>query len=201
MQHDGDESPYGDAMSSDDGSDPSHSPSVGESAVDESSTAGRPSSAPAAGDSVSIAASDVRRVLQVTPHQLGELTSRLSLTVGSRPNYPRYGRREVHLLTAVLALRDLRVPLDDGCAAVTDFDDYIVAPEGWMVLYPTTDRWVAVAAKALGTLASLLTLTGRAAVLDLAAIRRISDGTWLQLTARRDDPDRWSTTLQPSPAP
>jgi hypothetical protein len=188
------------AVSGDDGSEPSESSTVRESAVDESAAAGGRSGGPAASDAVSMAASDVRRALQVTPHQLGELTSRLRLAVGNRPNYPRYGRREVHLLTAVLALRDLRVPLDEGCAAVTDFDDYIVAHQGWMVLYPTTDRWVAVAAKALGTVASLLTLTGRATVLDLAALWRISDGTWLQFTIRRDDPDRWSTTVQPSPA-
>jgi hypothetical protein len=189
------------AVEGDDSGEPSVNSILRESAIDESAAAGGRSGCLAASDAVSMAASDVRRALQVTPHQLGEFTSRLRLMVGSRPNYPRYGRREVHLLTAVLALRDLRVPLDDGCAAVTDFDDYIVAGEGWMVLYPTTDRWVAVAAKALGTVASLLTLTGRAAVLDLPGLRRSSDGTWLQLTIRQNDPDRGSTTVQPSPAP
>ena len=49
------------------------------------------------------------------------------------------------------------------------------------MLYPSTDRWVSVAAVAVEALASLLTLTGRAVVVDLAAVRHRSATAWLRL--------------------
>ncbi len=128
-----------------------------------------------------VGAGTVRERLLLTPHQLGELTRRLGLDVGDRPNYPRYGSTEVHLLVAVQALRELLVPVDDACTAVTTFQASFLSGRGWIVLYPSTDRWVSVAAVALEALASLLTLTGRAVVVDLAAVRHRSATAWLGL--------------------
>lgn len=128
-----------------------------------------------------VGAGTVRERLLLTPHQLGELTRRLGLDVGDRPNYPRYGSTEVHLLVAVQALRELLVPVDDACAAVATFQGSFLGGRGWIVLYPSTDRWVSVAAVAVEALASLLTLTGRAVVVDLAAVRHRSATAWLRL--------------------
>ena len=128
-----------------------------------------------------VGAGTVRERLLLTPHQLGELTRRLGLDVGDRPNYPRYGSTEVHLLVAVQALRELLVPVDDACAAVATFQGSFLGGRGWIVLYPSTDRWVSVAAVAVEALASLLTLTGRAVVVDLPAVRHRGATAWLRL--------------------
>ena len=129
----------------------------------------------------SVGAADLRRLLQLTPHQLGELTSRLRLEIGDRPNYPRYRRAEVHLLTATLALREIRVPLEDACEAVVAFADYLLAGDGWLVLHPSGDQWVALAARTLPAVGSLLLLASRASVLDAAAVRHRNDRTWSRL--------------------
>jgi len=151
--------------------DPSSSPSV-------ESRAEQPA---AVALSDSAGAAELRQALQVTSHQLGELTSRLSLDIGDRPNYPRYGRREVHLLTAALVLREQRVPLDDTCAVVTAYRDFVQAGIGWLVLYPAGERWVAVAARALEAVASLLALRAAVTVLDLPSLLHRSDSSWLHL--------------------
>jgi hypothetical protein len=130
---------------------------------------------------VVVGAGTVRERLQLTPHQLGELTRRLGLDVGDRPNYPRYGSAEVHLLVAVQALREVLVPVEDACLAVSTFRESYVGGRGWIVLYPMPGGWVSVAAVAEEALASLLTLTGRAVVVDLAAIRHRSSTAWLRL--------------------
>lgn len=134
-----------------------------------------------------VGASTVRERLQLTPHQLGELTRRLGLDVGDRPNYPRYGNTEVHLLVAVQALRELLVPVDDACTAVTTFEASFLSGRGWIVVYPTGDRWVSVAAVAVEALASLLTLTGGAVVVDLATVRHRSSTAWLRLLDAPND--------------
>ena len=130
---------------------------------------------------VEVGASTVRERLQLTPHQLGELTRRLGLDVGDRPNYPRYGSTQVHLLVAVQALRELLVPVDDACTAVAAFAESFLSGRGWIVAYPSKDRWVSVAAVAVEALASLLTLTGGAVVVDLATVRHRSSTAWLRL--------------------
>ena len=142
------------------------------------------SSQPVSG--VSMAAADLRQALHLTPHQLGELTSRLGLEIGLRPNYPRYRRTEVHLLTAALVLREVRVPLEDACEAVVSFADYLLAGDGWLILHPTGDRWAALAARTLPAVGSLLTLAARASVIDVAAVRHRSDSTWSQLVSAAD---------------
>jgi len=136
--------------------------------------------------SVSMAAADLRRALQLTPHQLGELTSRLRLEIGLRPNYPRYRRTEVHLLTAALTLREVRVPLEDACEAVVAFADYLLAGDGWLVMHPSGNSWAAFAARTLPAVGSLLTLATRASVVDVAAVRHRSDSTWSQLVSAAD---------------
>lgn len=135
----------------------------------------------------SVGAGHLRAGLQLTPHQLGELTRRLGLDVGGRPNYPQYSRAEVDQLIAVQALRELLVPVEDACVAVSTFKESVVDGRGWIVCYPTPERWVSVAARAVEALASLLTLTGRAAILDLAALRQRSDTAWLHLLVAQPD--------------
>ena len=132
-------------------------------------------------DPVAASAGDLRQVLCLTPHQLGELTGRLQLDIGDRPNYPRYRQREVHLLVAALALRELRVPLEDACAAVVAYADHIQVGLGWLVVYPVADRWIAIAARVPEAVTSMLLLTGRASVLDLATIAHRCDTAWAQL--------------------
>ena len=156
--------------------------SAGASIADQPTESSPPSNgathSPAA---VSVSAGQLRDGLQLTPHQLGEITRRLGLDVGDRPNYPRYRRAEVHLVVAVQAIRELLVPVEDACVAVTTFGELFLLGRGWIVLYPADDRWVAVAARAAEALASLLTLTGRAVVVDLSALRHRGDTAWLHL--------------------
>ena len=130
--------------------------------------------------------SAVREGLQLTPHQLGELTRRLSLDVGDRPNYPRYGRPEIHLLVSVQALRELLIPVEDACAAVSAYRRQFVDGRGWIFLFPDRDRWTAVAAVSADALTSLMTLAGRAAVVDLDSLRLRSDIAWLRLLSIGD---------------
>lgn len=129
----------------------------------------------------SVPASLLRGALALTPHQLGDLTRRLNLDVGDRPNYPRYDRDGVRLLVAVQAQRELLIPLDDACATVLTYGDLLHTGRGWIVLYPTGQQWAAVAVASAEALASLLTLTARAAVLDVEAFRHRADVAWLRL--------------------
>lgn len=138
------------------------------------------SGAPGPGQT-SVPASRVRDALALTPHQLGDLTRRLNLDIGDRPNYPRYERDGVRLLVAVQAQRELLIPLDDACATVLTYGDLLHTGRGWIVLYPTGQQWAAVAVASAEALASLLTLTARAAVLDLEAFRHRADVAWLRL--------------------
>lgn len=148
---------------------------------------GAPAEAEAVGEAVSglrrisVSASHLRDALALTPHQLGDLTRRLNLDVGDRPNYPRYGRDGVRLLVAVQALRELLIPLEDACATVLTYSNFLHTGRGWIVLYPTVQQWAAVAATTSEALASLLTLTARAAVLDLDAFRHRAETAWLRL--------------------
>lgn len=123
----------------------------------------------------------IREALHLTPHQLGEYTRRLDLDVGNRPNYPRYGAAEVHLLVAVQALRDLQVPVDDACLAIRALRTLVTDGDGWVVLYPTTPQWVAVPAVSVEALVSLLNLTARAVVVDLESLRVRGRASWLDL--------------------
>lgn len=131
-----------------------------------------------------VAGADVRAGLDLTPHQLGELTRRLSLDVGDRPNYPRYGRSEIHLLVSVQALRELSIPVEDACSAVSTHRDQILDGRGWLFLFPDHDRWTVAAALLVEDLASLIALAARAAVVDLDALSRRGGRAWLRLLSR-----------------
>ena len=149
-------------------------------------TALHPPAIPAAEATVS--AGTVRRGLHLTPHQLGEYTKNLGLPIGDRPNYPRYGPTQVHRIVAVQALRELQIPVDDACQAVQTLRSTFADGQGWVVLYPEPHRWVAVPAITVELLTSLLTLTGRAAVIDLAKLRDRAQSAWLHLvTAPADE--------------
>ena len=131
--------------------------------------------------SVTVSAGVVRHGLQLTPHQLGELTRQLGLDVGDRPNYPRYGFDQVQLLVAVKTLRELHVPVDDACHAVRALQDSLASDRGWIVIYPAHEKWVALTAATTDALLSLLSLTVRAVTVDLAALRDRSHTVWLRL--------------------
>lgn len=144
---------------------------------------------------VTVSAARVREGLHLTPHQLGEYTKRLGLSVGDRPNYPRFAAAEIHALLAVQSLRDLQVPLEDACQAVAALRASITAGQGWVVLYRTPHQWVAVSAGSVEALLSLLTLTTGAVILDLAAVGGRARAAWHNLTdqavgvlAGRDQP-------------
>jgi hypothetical protein len=124
----------------------------------------------------------LREGLQLTPHQLGELTRQLGLEVGDRPNYPRYGFDQVRLLVAVKALRELHIPVEDACRAVHTCQDSLASDLGWIVMYPAQEKWVAHTAATTDALLSLLTLTARAVTVDLPALRDRSHTVWLRLT-------------------
>ena len=85
-------------------------------------------------------AAELRAALGVTPHQLGELTSGLNVDVG-RPNRPAYRRTDVARMTAVQAMRELRVPLEVALKAANDYGREIVAGGGWLLVSPTDGEW------------------------------------------------------------
>lgn len=134
-----------------------------------------------------VSAGVVREGLHLTPHQLGELTRHLGLEVGDRANYPRYGFAQVHLLVAVKALRELHVPVEDACRAVTTYHNTFAEGRGWIVVSPVQDRWVALTAVTVEALLSLLTLTGRAITVDLPTLREHAHTAWLRLANGRTE--------------
>lgn len=126
-----------------------------------------------------VSAAAVRSALELSGHQLSELTSGLAIDVGPRPNYPRYHSPDLTRMTVVQASRELRAPLDVALRAAVDYRSQIESGAGWLIYSPDSDDW-AVGYVTSGTEAlRWLRLTGgRAHLLDLAALAEIAGRLW-----------------------
>lgn len=140
-----------------------------------------PASAPPPGTpaEVTVGAAEVRIALELTPHQLSEFTAGLHVDVGDRPNYPRFRQGDVHRMTAVQALRELRIPLDVALRAGCDYATQIVASTGWLVLVPSGDGWsMGLTTSTQDLLAWLRAGGGRGSVLDLGSVAGRARADW-----------------------
>ena len=143
-----------------------------------------PSPPPESAPPVTVGAAEVRAALELTPHQLSEFTAGLHVDVGDRPNYPRFRRDDVHRMTAVQALRELRVPLEVALRAGSDYASQIVAATGWLVLAPSGDGWsIGLTASTHDLLAWLRAGGGRGSVLDLSAVGVRAAADWERASA------------------
>lgn len=129
-----------------------------------------------------LSAAEVRQTLGLTHHQLSELTAGLVLDIGPRPNYPRYTRQAVTVLTCVVALRETKTPLDVSMRAAHDYRQQLAVGSGWLLVAPRggrEDRWtVAYAASGEDLLAWIENSGGRGTVLDLRVAADRAERHW-----------------------